>query len=473
MAKLDISDINNFTSGLICRGAVSKSRIPTDAVYEAINVNFDTIGCVKTRLGQTRLGNQIQASTNILGLHYFSNSNSTYTQTLAVNGTVTYYLSAGTWTSKRTGLTTGLKSRFTDFLDFVWMVNGTDATAIWSGNPSDSFVTTGNASGAPIGKFIDNFRSRVWIAGNSTYPDRLYYSSVPSAVATPIVTWDTDIATGDWIDISPQDGENITALKRAKDALLVFKENHIYRVYSINETEPDPKINVGTKSQESVVEAKDGVYFHHWSGIYRYADGQIQEISVPVSDYIKAIADYTNICGWADSDHVNMSIGTITVDGKSIPNCVLRYTISSQVWTVCSYPTKPLCSSRYVSTTEYRIVGDNNGNVLEVDTGYDDNGTSIQYRLNTRPFTFDGLFSTRKDISQLFISSDNMTNATLGYKADGELLKTQTRIDTLFKPLSVDVKGTEIEFILSGVTSGTQSTLNGIEILAIDSELIK
>src|SRR3990167_2228188 len=107
-----------------------------------------------------------------------------------VNGTAAYYLSGGVWAAKRSGLTTGKKARFTTFLDFVWMVNNTQATAIWDGSGSD-FITTGNAASAPIGTFIENFRARVWIAGSTTYPDRVWFSSLPSKVTTPIVTWDT------------------------------------------------------------------------------------------------------------------------------------------------------------------------------------------------------------------------------------------------------------------------------------------
>jgi len=244
-------------SGLITAGAVAENLFPVDALLESLNFNFDTIGKMTLRKGSTQLGNTM-ASSDVLGLYNFRDNSGTYSQIIAVNGTVVYYLSTGTWTSKRTGLSAS-KARFSTFLNYVFMVNSSDATAIWDGNPSNSFLTTGNASGAPTGKFIDNFRARIWIAGNSTYPDRLYFSSIPTAVTTPIITWDTNVTTGQWIDISPSDGENITALHRTKGTLLVFKNNHIYRVYSILQTDPDPQFNVGTYSQESVVETKNGV----------------------------------------------------------------------------------------------------------------------------------------------------------------------------------------------------------------------
>ena len=165
MAILESQQITNFQNGYVSRGSVSESRYPLDAVEESINFDFDRIGAVKLRKGLTLLGNTI-SGTAMLGLYEFRDSGSgTNNQILSVNGNTLYYLSSGTWTSKRTGLTSGKKARFSTFLDFVFMVNGSDATQTWNGNPSSSFGTT-HAASAPIGAFIENFRSRMWIAGN-------------------------------------------------------------------------------------------------------------------------------------------------------------------------------------------------------------------------------------------------------------------------------------------------------------------
>ena len=204
-------------SGLICPGSVGIHQMPLTAVTESMNFEFDSIGSARLRKGSTSLGTGLAAS-NVLGLYEFNDDPGTYHRLVCVNGTVLYYLSGTTWTSKRTGLTASKKARFTTFLNYLWMVNGSNDTAIWDGQTGNSFVTTGNASGAPVGKFIEVFRARVWITGNATYPDRIYFSSLPSAVATPVITWNTSATTGDWIDISPSDGENITALKRMQNS---------------------------------------------------------------------------------------------------------------------------------------------------------------------------------------------------------------------------------------------------------------
>lgn len=477
-------------SGLINPGAVGENDRPESSVMESINMHFDAIGSATLRKGSTRLGNQLTG--NILGLHYLVDTVSpgTNTQAIMVNGTVAYYLSGGTWTSKRTGLTAGSKARFTTYLNFAFMVNGTEATAIWDGSAS-AFATNGNAASAPTGKYIENFRSRVWIAGNSTYPDRLYYSSVPSAVATPIITWDTSVTTGQWIDISPSDGDSITGLQRYRNVMIVFKTNRLYRVFDIGQTDPDPYYAVGTSSQESVIESKAGVFFHHASGFYQYnIYGIVQEISRPIWDIVRAIpaSSYPSVTGWleADGDHICWSVGSVTVNGTAYTNLVVRYTISTMTWTHYTYPTQVLCAIKrqplYTDgTTQFALVGDNNGNAIKMNLGLDDLGTPIPYSLIHRWDNIDGLLSTRKNI--------NVGNFT-HYRGAGTSVAVQTEeydpdqpnnwkkkvgafeeSNTGFNTMAI--KARKIRFRIFGESTGEPFIYNGYELLDVTNEFIQ
>jgi hypothetical protein len=431
------------------------------------------------------LGNTLTG--NLLGLYEFRDSGAgSNNQIITVNGTTAYYLSSGTWTSKRTSLSANSKARFSTFLDYVFMVNGTEATAIWDGNPSNNFVTTGNAASAPTGQFVENFRSRMWIAGNSSFPDRLYYSSIPSASATPAITWDTNNATGFWLDISPSDGENITALKRTRNNLLVFKPNRLYRVYSIAQTDPDPYYAVGTSSNESVVDTKTGIFFHHQSGFYNYSPaGIVQEISRPVIDFVKAIsvANYSKICGWLDQDgdHVNWSIGSVTIDGITHSNVVLRYTISTQVWTHRTYPTQFLVSSNYNDgTNKFSLVGDSAGHVYKTNTGNTDDGTPISYSLVHRWETLDGLLLTRKMVNTGVFTHNKGAGTNISYQTDldgensndwtkgcGQLKDMNTGFNTM------NIKGRKMRLKLSGTSTGESFLYNGYELFGVMNEFIQ
>ena len=130
----------SLESGLICDYAVGENRRPETSVSEAINCDFQTIGPAKTRAGITQVGSSL--GSQILGIHQFIDTvdNGANNQTMAVSGTVLYYLNSGTWTSLRTGLTAGQKARFCDFLNYTFMVNGADATEIWDGVVAHGFV---------------------------------------------------------------------------------------------------------------------------------------------------------------------------------------------------------------------------------------------------------------------------------------------------------------------------------------------
>jgi hypothetical protein len=468
ITKLDPQSLVNLSDGLITSGAVSNGQMPLSVVNESLNFDFDSIGSAKTRKGTTLLGNQL--SGDILGLYEFRDSgDGTNNQILLVNGSSVRYLVDSSWETKRT-VNAGYKAEFTTFLDLVFMVNGIDATMTWDGNPSTNFGTT-QASGAPIGHYIDNFRSRVWIANNT---DRVYYSSLPDSSLD--ITWDTD----NWyIDVSPQDGDNITKLKRYKNALLLFKREHLYRIYSTTETEPDPKISVGTYSGRSVVEAVDGIYFHHPSGIYKYNESGISCISEPIIDFIKniTVANYSKIVGWEDGNHVYFQVGNVSIGDINYINVVLRYTISSKVWTFRSYPTQFLASSKYNDgTTIYNLCGDDDGNVLKMDTGNTDNGEPIFYSLTSRPYTFDGLFSTRKHISKMAVVHNNAIGASVKCRVNSEQVSDLKKIfrieDNIANPQTVDIKGNTIYFNVSGSSVGEPIEILGWEILEATSETI-
>lgn len=493
LPALDPINRKSMKSGLITLGAVGENERPETSVIESSNFQFDAIGSATPRKGLTRLGSQLSGS--ILGTYYFVdtvNIASPKSQFVTVNGTALYYLNGSTFTSFRSGLTAGSKARFTTFLNFLWMVNQTEATAIWDGNTGGSFVTTGNANGAPKGQFIENFRSRVWIMGDATYPSRLFYSSIPSAVATPVVSWSTDPVTGtQWIDISPQDGDLPTGLQRFRNVLLVFKTNRLYRVFDIGQVDPDPYYAVGTSSQESVIETKAGVFFHHSSGFYQYnIYGVVQEISRPVLDFIRAIptSSYPKVAGWLepDGDHIVWAIGTVTVRGTTYTNCELRFTISTQCWTQYNRPHEFLTTIRrqpfYTDgTTQFAIGGDDAGNVYKINVGKTDDGTPIPCSLIHRWDNMDGLLSTRKNImtanfahiggammNVAWQNEDNDPDALNDWSKKVGQLKT---INTGFN--SVGAKGRKIRFRIFGQSSGEPFFYDGYELVGVQHEIIQ
>lgn len=455
----------DYLSGLVREAAVGQFLAPQSSVEFVLNFHFDRISEAQTRKGTTLLGSQVSGSA-IRGMGFFRNNAGTIFAALANTGGSVFAYSGTSWSSVRSGLTATSKARFTNLVDYIFMVNGTDAIRSWSG--TGQFGTT-NVASLPSGDLIENYRNRIWVAESST--DKLFYSDV-------VTTTNTITGGTDFIQISPADGERIRALKRHPRALLVFKENHIYKVFSNTSADPDPSIFRGTYSQESVVEAKDGIYYHHPTGFYKFIfDGEQEEISRPIIDIVQAIprSSYENIAGWVDDDHVYWAIGDITLDGISFQNIEVRWTISTKVWTIYSKPTQILSSTLYDSgSVLVSILGDESGNVLQHDIGNTDNGTPIFYDLITHFRYLTEIKDVSKSCTELSALHENAHGAQISYQIDSDNQKKTNNTWTpigqiskdIYEVLSLDAQHfTRIRFRVSGSSSGVPIIFRGLEIL--------
>ena len=453
--------------GVIREAEVDNNLIPDGAVVKAVNVNFDRKGAVQLRPGITLIA---QAYANpILGLHnaLFSGVSNNCILAAASDGSnnIIYKSTGGAFSQSLTGDTKNLKTRFLTFSDNVIRVNGTDAMKAFTGS---AWTTTGGVinvddmASYPT-KYLESFRARVYTSGNFSKPDRLFYSSVVASDGDTI-TWTPD---SDYVDISPNDGENTTGLKRYFDKLLIFKPNYIYR-FTSSATDPDPLIKVGTRSNESIVEAKGGLYFHHDSGFYNYNGGEPKEISRPISDFTDAIAlsAYDDIAGWKDNDHIYWSVGDLTVEGVSFANVVFRYTISSDIWTIYSYPAEFTFGCGYNNgTTLYQIVGDTAGNVYTFNNGITDNGTAISYDLETKWYDL-GFVEEQKTIQSLAFLCEKAQGSFISCKVDGD--KQWQSLGQLFKWMMIadkEINCHRIKFKLSGMSTKEAFIFRGVDIL--------
>lgn len=463
MAVIPNLSLPILQNGVVREQAVDEVLAPENTAQFALNLHFDRIGALQLRKGMTAVGGQIASNTAILGIANYRNNARTVYRALAKVGASVYAFNESSWSSVRSGLTASGKARFANFIDLTYMVNG-NANEVCSTFNGTTFGTS-NVASLPKGDFIEQYRSRIWVGDSST--DNLYYSDV--------VGTDNTLTGGtSYLQISPQDGEKMTGLKRHPRALLVFKNNHIYRVFSINSTDPDPSILRGTYSQESIVETKNGIYYHHPTGFYQFVfDGEQREISRPIIDIVQAIprSYYENVSGWSEDDAVCWSVGDITLDGVSFTNVVCRYTISTQIWTVYSTASEVRSAGQYDNGTNiYNLVGDDNGYVLQWGAGTTDNGTAISYDLITHWVYFTQIKSSVKSISEIACLHENAQGGNLTYQMNTDRPNEWRPIGTIRKALyetfNVNAQNfTRIRFRLSGHSAGSVFTFRGFEAL--------
>ncbi len=464
------------TEGVIRSAQLNDTVTPENSVELAINFNFDRVGAWQSRLGiSTLYGTRSGSITSFGTLNIQGGVKKIFSQ-VALDISV---WTGSAWSSVRTTSVT-TKARFSQWLNRLYMVNGTDALQVSSGSTFSAESGFVPATTMPVGDFVQaGFDGRIWIA--SKVSDALYYSDIVQF--TPPSTYSITYNTANFIQsLSSQDGESISGLFRVPRALLVFKQNHIYRVYSATNVDPYPAYNVGTYSQESIVQAKDGLYFHHSSGFYKFAyDGQPIEISKRIIDFVKAIprSSYENIVGIYDGyDAVKWSVGALTVDGVTYSNCQLRYTISTQIWTIYDFSAHSITAlvSFDDGTTIYQVAGTSVGRVGQLDSGYTDFGDKIYCDFIDRFRSYTEMYSKSKSISGISVFSQNGSGFNVRYQIQKSAKNEWKDIgsigedyDTLFPNVGTDDFNIS-RIRITGFSSGVPVIFSGIEILSIQDK---
>lgn len=489
-------------SGLGVYGVVRNSEIddiliPDGAVTGAKNFHFDRVGVSTGRPGLTTLGGTIIYDAVVempcLGLH--NPLNGTAVAVFTEAGSSMIYEYNGTSWGIAPGMTgisgsADVSVRFVDFANRTIMLNYGTATnqysslRIYNGSNWDTFsgnpinaqweddVTAGTAQ--PQAQYGEVYKSRIYLAGGDTtesnlMKSRLIFSNVINSAGNVLWT-----PTEDFVDINPGDGEDITALKRFSLELLVFKPNHLYR-FTTSGVDPDPIIKVGTRSQESIVEGKSGVYFHNDNGIYRYSGSPYAtEISRPINDFIKAIpySKYSSIVGWKDGDSLYWSVGDLTIpavkENISWTNVVLRYSESSQIWTIYSYANEIRRGMTFFSgSASTVVVGTDHGVVAEFNKGTTDFGEPINYWIRTKWYELEGI-AYSKVINDLVAVCEKAQGITLMYQIDDDstrwyTLGQMTQLRNLFK--NNNIRFYRIRFQATGANRKEASVFRSIEIV--------
>lgn len=459
--------------GILRQAEIDDNLIPEGAVTEAINVHFDRKGAVTLRPGITALGASVMAGYPCWGMH--NTANGSMVVVFSQGGSSTIYTETGAaYTSNLTGGTANVRIRFVTFagreicLNWGTATNMYSSVQFWAGREnSATWAYTGNPinpqnlwSNGIYPKYGDVYKNKVYVAGDPTYKSRLYFSLVITSAGN--ITW-----TPDHVDIYPDDGEDITGLKRYAVELLVFKPNYIYR-FRTSSTDPDPLIRIGTRSNESIIEGKKGVYFHHESGFYNYTGSYPTEISRPISDIVDAIplSYMDKIQAWKDNDHIYWSVGDLTIEGQTWTNVVLRYTESSEVWTIYSYSNEITAGiTRNTGSTLSRVVGLDNGVVATFNSGITDIGQPISYRLISKWYEWEGI-ETQKIIKKMISICEKAQGSKLMYQVDNnpawENLGQLTKYKDYFEP---NITFHRIRFKLTGISSVEAFIWRGLKVL--------
>lgn len=448
MPKMKPYLIPDVSEGIL--QGVGSSIVPKNSVYLAVNLVFHKkLGYAVARDGRETLGDDVGSSCN--GLHHFIKTNGDK-KLLGAFSTNIYSLETGTWTSR-----TAIANSDVRFLTFSNTVLALDGTNKKSSTDGESWVTTGgnlDLDNMPLGKYALNWQDKIYLAGVSGNPDRVYFSSIYD---DGTISWTADTAGN--MDVDPEDGAGgIVGLAKVPGYLLIFKERSLHR-WNGKTLFPESLMNVGTQSQESMTLAREALYFWNERGVFKTNGGYPQKISRRIQDIIDEVS--SNVCAWSDSEMVYFSIGDITLDGLSLTNCVIVFHIDTQTWTLFSYGSNIVKMHRYIDGTEKVIAGDSGGQVWILNQGSE----NIEYHLQTQNIET-GYRSRIKDISQVIVFTRKIKSGTLLAKSEEKDYKTLGNIDKDISVINNDLSGRYMDFRISGIDK------SGVEIKGLElSEL--
>ena len=267
--RVDYDTQTDFTGGLNL--AKNSAQLLDEETPDCLNVDMDPRGGFALRRGVAPWGGSLPGVAHSL-LPYITSTG--VARVLAGVGTDLYWWNGSSWASVFTGGPPGPYRSIT-FKDRLYVVSGNNAVRRWDGS---STATLGDPSGnwnedigspTPVGstghfpkaKVVASYIGSVFAAniveGSTAYPNR--------------IRWSHPLFPEDWmslhyVDIDPNDGDEITALVPMGDRLIVFKRNSVYAVYAAThesvQVSPVSR-EIGAPSQEAVVGTDLGVFFWH------------------------------------------------------------------------------------------------------------------------------------------------------------------------------------------------------------------
>ena len=469
--KLPNQQLRDVSEAIIQK--VDTSILPLNSVAMSVNFVYDDIlGRAVLRKDRTQIGIQIVDGKECLGLYQHVTTAGVKVPLAVFNATgdATSVLSKYTssaWSNAKTGLTQGLKMRFDTLLDTTVGVNGIEAISTADGA---TWVTTGgnlDVGDMPKGTLVREWQDKIFIAGVSSNPDRVYYSSTPVA---GVINW----TSAEYIDIEPEEGAGgITALAKVPGYLLIFKERSLKR-WDGSSTYPESLITIGAPSQEAVVMTKQSCYYYNKRGVFETVGGYPRKISRRIQEVIEAIdPEYVpKVSGWGDGERIFFSIGDITWRDEELTNVVIMHNIDSQIWAVLSFPTEIKRWANFIDSdgNEVIMAGDDDGNVWKIFDG--ESEADIDWMIQYQPQEF-GSRGRTKSVAKIVAFSENVRNGRMTVRTDGkgdfQPFGKNPAITKEVQELIGDVKGVYFDIRIKG--RGKKTEIIGIDFPEIDVNL--
>lgn len=420
----------------------------------ATNVYYDSQKVLSTRQGVRNFGDAIAGETSIHSIYYTRFEDGTRVLLAGASTKVyRYNVSTGAWAEIDSGLTTGLPLSFVTYKDIVYWTNGTDNVRSYDG------TTVTQRAAMPKGKYIVVQNDVGYIAGVSTDPSVVFYTAAnPSTLHAD--AWDDDEPIN-------QDEGYITGLGVLGTAVIVGKTKGVYtlNVFSSPVSIQAVDFDGDLSSHRSLVNVENDLLLASKNGFYSLSQRsgttgsyRAYDWSEPISKLYNAITDRDSINSFYYKKTNNLYVSANVGDG-SVNDTLLVYSVLTSVPGQYKFVWTKYENINANGFAEYidadgvghlLIANASDGQVIEIETGWNDNGIEIRSSIQTKtwdmgmPETWksfgsvdtggliseqctvavvldvDGIETSKSFSGNVFVSGDDSSDNPLGEEPLGE-----------------------------------------------------
>lgn len=403
----------------------------SNALQECLGCNPSyVLGELWQDTGYIIIGAAIHATQPILGLHQFTQTPAIKKILATTNdatgaNTELWYSTGTTFTQiASTSAWNGVPNarvEMADFNGYCFLVgyNGSSflTTASLQGT---TFSTSAQVTGAPKGKYVVSYRSRVYIGNvndGAAKPYRVDFSSVPTAGN---ITWDPTL---DFFDINQS--SEVTGMGVNWDRLIVFSGDSAYMYDEESNRQIFFKGCVAHRTIQNVGAymvwcAKDNIYVSVSGGREVPIGNDILQLYRNSAE-LAFIPDSTKLCASVTNNEYNLYLGATSANGVSYTNCLATYNFDRGMWRWRELANEPLSMAwTDLFFPNPIIFGDVTGDVfrkaLPNNTSvFTDNGTAIKSRFRTQPMDM-GSPEVLKAVTQIIAYAQVPGNLKLSYR---------------------------------------------------------
>ena len=398
--------------------------LPAGYLADALNC-FIRTGEIVKRNGYTIIANDIGANA-IQGLRGVRFADATKELLMVANGIVYKYTGSGNWSSI-TGTYTLSATANVEIVvanNNVYFFDGTNTVPKYNG------TTMSTVAAIPIGSAASWFHNAMYIIGISGNPNRLRISNNGDPE-------DYSAGTQATLDINPNDGDYLTGVAPFNNELVLFKTQRAWSLTGFG-TSALTLVNLnervsgfGTVSQRSIVNTgNDLIYLGflgdrpHFRSLTRTRFAVTVEGGIVSSDIETSLngmnkAQLTKVAGIFDGRNVWYGVphGASTTNNR-----VYMYDTLLKGWVRHTGINSSCWETFTIANTPQLYFGEAGADskVYVMDTSTSDNGSTINFQVNTRRYGADRA-EIKKKWKSLILHADETGNYDLdiNYSKDG------------------------------------------------------